>query len=144
MLLTLNCSQLQTLTSSYVIQEYQAAAWSSHVGKQVTGCAGWWVMPSPLVPLQGYTNGQGCPQQGTPMETIPSGPLCWDSQLRQICLVCLLLVITLTKPFHQGFSPLVTDSSASNGGRQWQMWLMGSCCICCTQGLACSAPSASG
>ena len=99
-------------------------------------------MPSPLVLLQGCTNGQGCPQQGNQMETIPSGPLCLDSQLRWICLICLLLVITLTKPVHQGFSALVADSSAGHGGRECQMWLMGSHCICHTPGLACSAPSA--
>ena len=121
------------------------APWLSHAGKQVTGCAGWQVMPSPLVLLQGYANGQGSPQQGNPMETIPSRPLCLDSQLRWICLVCHLLVITLTKLFHQGFSPLVADSSATHGGGEWwRMWLMGSCCICCTPGLACSTLSASG
>ena len=48
------------------------------------GCVGWQVMPFPLVFLQGYANGHGCPQQGNLMETIPSGPLCLDPQLRQI------------------------------------------------------------
>ena len=107
------------------------------------GCAGWQVTPSLLVLLQGCTNGQGCPQQGNPMETIPSGPLCLDSWLRWIYLVRLLLVITLTKPIHQGFSPLVADSSASHGGKECQMWLMGSHCICSTPGLACSTLSTS-
>ena len=106
------------------------------------GCAGWWVMPSPLVLLQGYTNGQGCPQQGNPMETIPCGPLCLDHWLRVINLACLLLVITPMKMIHQGFSPLAADSSASCGSREHPMRLMDSCCICCTPGLACSALSA--
>ena len=118
--------------------------WLRCVGKQVTGYVGWWVMPSPLVLLQGCTNGQGCPQQGNLMEIIPSGPLCLDSQLGWICLVCLLLVISLMKLIHQGFSPLVADSSASHGDGEYQMWLMGSHCICCTPDLACSEPSASG
>ena len=108
------------------------------------GCAGWWVMPSPLVLLQGYANGQRCPQQGNPMETIPSGPLCLDPQLRWIDFACLLLVTTLTKPIHRGFSPLAADSSASHGGRECPMRLVGSHYICCTQGLACSALSAGG
>ena len=94
------------------------------------GCAGWWVTPSPLVLLQGCTNGQGCPWQGNLMETIPSGPLCLDSWLRWIYLVCLLLVITLTKPIHQDFSLLVADSPTSCGGWECWMWLMGCHCIC--------------
>ena len=98
------------------------AAWSSCAGRQVIGCVGWWVMPSPLVLLHGCANGQGCPQQGNLMETIPSGCLCLDSWLRQICLVCLLLVITLMKLIHQGFSPLVADSSVVHGSRECQMW----------------------
>ena len=102
------------------------------------------VMPSQLVLLQGCANGQGCSQQGNLMETIPSGPLCLDSRLRWICLVCLLLVITLMKLIHQGFSSLVADRSAGCGSGECQMWLMGSHCISCTPGLACSAPSASG
>ena len=69
------------------------------------GCVGWWVMPSPLVLLQGYANGQGCPQQGNPMESIPSGPLCLDPWLRWIDFGCLLLVTTLMKLIHWGFFP---------------------------------------
>ena len=49
------------------------------------------------------------------METILSGPLCLDPQLRWIDIACLLLIITLIKPIHQGFSPLAADSSASHG-----------------------------
>ena len=60
------------------------AAWLSCVGKQVMGCAGWQVMPSPLVLLQGYANGQGYPHWGNLRETIPPGPFCLDSRLRQI------------------------------------------------------------
>ena len=80
------------------------------------GCAGWWVIPSPSVLLQGYANGQGCPQQGNPREAISPGLLCLDPWLRQIDSACLLLVITLMKPIHQGFPPLSADSSTSHGG----------------------------
>ena len=120
------------------------ATWLSCVGKQVMGCVGWWVKPSLLVLLQGYANGQGCPQQGSPRKTIPPGLLCLDPQLRQIDSACLLLVTTLIKPIHQGFSPLAVDSSAGCGGSECQMRLMGSHCICHTPGLACSALSTSG
>ena len=57
--------------------------------------------------------GWGCSQQGNPMETIPSGPLCLDPWLRWIDFACLLLVTALMKLIHQGFSPLAADSSAS-------------------------------
>ena len=107
------------------------------------GCGGWQVMPSPSVLLQDYANGQGCPQQGKPREAISPGLLCLDSQLRQIDSAHVLLVITLTKLICQG-SPLSADSSASHGRRECLMRLMGSHYICCTPGLACSAPSAGG
>ena len=107
-------------------------------------CAGWQVMPSLLVLLQGYANGQGCPQQGNLMETIPSGLLCLDPWLKRIDFACLLLVTTLMKPIHWGFSPLAPDSSAGNGGRQCPGRLMGSHCICHTPGLACSELSTGG
>ena len=108
------------------------------------GCAAWWVMLSPLVLLQGYANGEGCPQQGNLRETIPLGLLCSDPWLRWIDFACLLLVTTLTKPIHQGFSLLAADSSASCGSGECLIRLMGSHCICCTPGLACGAPSAGG
>ena len=120
------------------------AAWSSCVGRQVKGCAGWWVIPSPLILLWCYTNGWGCPQQGNPRETIPSGLLCFNPWLRWIDFGCLLLVSTMMKPIHWGFSPLTADSSASLGGGECPMRLMGSHCICCTPGLACSVPSTGG
>ena len=94
------------------------ATWSRCVVKQVMGCAGWWVAPSPLVLLQGYANGWGYPQQGNLRETIPPGLPCLDPQLRWIDFACLLLVTTLMKLIHWGFSPLTADSSASHGSRR--------------------------
>ena len=108
------------------------------------GCAGWQVMPSPLGLPQGYTNGQGCSRQGNPRETISPGILCLNPQLRWIDFACLLLVTTLMKLIHWGFSPLTADSFASHGGGECPIRLMGSCYICCTPGLACSAPSTGG
>ena len=108
------------------------------------GCAGWQVMPSLLVLLQGYANGWECPQQGNPRETIPPGLLCLDPWLGWIDFACLLLVTTLMKPICWDFSPLIADSSASCGGGECPMRLMGSHYICCTPGLACSALSAGG
>ena len=101
-------------------------------------------MPSPLVLFQGYANGQGSPQQDNLMETIPSGLLCLNPWLRWIDFVCLLLVATLMKPTHWGFSSLAADSSAGHGGGGCLMRLMDSCCIYHTPGLACSAPCAGG
>ena len=72
------------------------AAWSRCAGNQVKGCVGWQVTPSPLVLLQIYANGWGCPQQGNLREAISPGLLCLNPQLRQIDSACLLLVITLT------------------------------------------------
>ena len=108
------------------------------------GCAGWQVMPSPLVLLQSYANGWGCPQHGNLRETISPGLLYLDLQLRQIDSACLLLVIILMKMIPQDFPPLSADSSAGCGGREYPMRLMGSCYISCMLGLACSAPSAGG
>ena len=86
----------------------------------------------------------GCPLQDNLRETITPGLLCLDPQLRRIDLACLLMVTTLMKLIHWGFSPLVADSSASCGSRECLMRLMDSCYICHTPGLACSAPSAGG
>ena len=54
------------------------------------------------------------------------------------------LVITLMKPIHQGFSPLVANSPAGHGSRECQTLLMGNHDICCTPSPACSALSAGG
>ena len=58
--------------------------------------------------------GGGVPQQDNPRETIPPGLLCLDPQLRQIDFACILLVTTLMKLIHWGFSHLIADSSASH------------------------------
>ena len=108
------------------------------------GYAGWWVVPSPLVLLHGYANGWGCPQQGNLKETISPVLLCLDPWLRWIEFACLLLVTTLMKLIHWGFSPLTAGSSASWGDGECPMRLMGSHYICHTPGLACSALSAGG
>ena len=120
------------------------ATWSSCAGKtddRMCGLAG---DAFSIGFLQGYANGQGCPQQGNPMETIPSGFLCVDPKLRWIDFACLLLVTTLMKLIHWGFSPLAADSSASHGSRECLMRLMGSHYICHTPGLAYSALSTGG
>ena len=108
------------------------------------GCASWQVMPSLLVLLHGYADGQGCPQQGNLRETISPGLLCLDPQLRWIDFPCLLLVTTLTKLICWGFSPLSADSSVCCGSGECLMRMMGSHYICHTPGLACSAPSTGG
>ena len=92
----------------------------------------------------GYANGQGCPQQGNLREAISPGLLCLDPRLRQIDSACLLLVLTLMKPIHSGFSPLSADSSAGHGDGEYPMKLIGSHYISCMPGLACSALSAGG
>ena len=97
-----------------------------------------------LVLLQGYADGWGCPQQGNPRKAISPGLLCLDSWLRQIDSACLLLVITLMKLIHWGFPPLSADSSAGCGSGECPMRLMGSCYICHTPGIACSALSTGG
>ena len=108
------------------------------------GHADWWVMPSPLVLLQGYANGWWCPQQGNQREAISPGLLYLGPWLRQIDSAHVLLVITLTKLICWGFPPLNADSSAGCCSGECLMRLMGSCYICHTPGLACSALCAGG
>ena len=93
------------------------ATWSSCARKTDDGMCRLQVMPSPLVSPPGLCQCGGVSPTGNSMETIPSGPLCLDPQLRQIDLACLLLLTTLKKLIHWGFSPLAADSSASHGGR---------------------------
>ena len=45
---------------------------------------------------------------------------------------------------YSNYPSLDADSSASQSNRECLMRLMGSCYVCCTPGLACSAPSADG
>ena len=149
-MLSLNIQFLMLLTSNYFILEH--ILYNSRVvdscqvescrktGDAMCGLASNDSVGSP----PGLCQWMGVSPIDLPKGTIPPGLLCSGYWLKQIDFACFLWATTLMRLIHQGPSLLAADSPASHGSGECLMRLMGSCYICCTPGLACSALSIGG
>ena len=106
----------------------------------------WWVAPSLSSSPPGLCQWVGVSLTGQPKGSHFSWTPLFRFPIKTdwFCLSPAGNYEIMMKLNHWGFPLLRADSSAGCGSRECLTKLMGSCYICCTPGLACSAPSTGG